>query len=150
VDLGEFAALLDRVAAELEDDAARECADRAGEEFLEHLKSNTPVLTGALRDSEKVDGTGGGGSSATVTISTHLPLYASFREYGGTIHVRHNYVDKRTGKTHPGFLSDGEHFFGRQVTQKGSGYMQRTVDWAQGGGIDGVISSVVTAILRQI
>lgn len=139
MDLDAFAARLEAVASEFADDAARRAADKVGQEFLAKLKDNTPVETGTLRGSEAVDGGGGGGSSATVRISTHLPLYASFREYGGTIRVRNARV-----------LTNGVDFFGRSVTQHGSAYMAKTVAWANGGGIDGVVEAVVVSILRQI
>jgi hypothetical protein len=139
MDLAEFAARLESVASELEDGAARDAAERAGDEFHARLQENTPVLTGALRDSEALDGVTGSGSTAVARISTHLPLYASFREYGGTITVKRASV-----------LTNGESFFGKSVTQHGSEYMGRTVAWAEGGGIDNVVSAVIMTILRQI
>lgn len=137
MDLPEFAVRLNRLAAELSDNAATRAANGAGGAFLGELKKNTPVETGALRDSEDV-AVSGGGTHARAHIQTHLPLYASFREYGGTIHVKHARV-----------LTNGAQFFGKVVTQHGSGYMARTVDWADGGGIDGPVETVVDRIFAD-
>jgi hypothetical protein len=117
---------------------SRDIAAAMGARFTYELKGNTPVLTGALRASEHADGVSGGGTSASVTVSTHLPLYASFREHGGTITVRNARV-----------LTDGRRFFGRSVTQAGSHYMQRTREWAAGGVMDDIASRVAGEVMRQ-
>jgi hypothetical protein len=117
---------------------ARDIATAMGARFTHELKGNTPVLSGALRASEHSDGTEGGGTSATVTVSTHLPLYASFREHGGTITVKRARV-----------LTDGHRFFGRSVTQAGSHYMQRTAQWAAGGVMDDIAERVASEVMRD-
>jgi hypothetical protein len=137
MDLGEFAAALDRTAAIMESEAATRCARAGGGAFLGEFKKNTPVLTGALRDSEDMK-VSGGGTHAAAEISTHRPEYAEFRETGGTIHVKSARV-----------LSDGKSFFGKSVTQKGSGYLARTVAWAEGGGILGPMETTVDRIFRD-
>lgn len=134
----EFAAALSRAATAIEADGARKAAEAAAKAFLAELKRNTPVLTGALMESERVDSVWGAGSSGGASISTHRPEYASFREHGGTIHVRNAKV-----------LTDGFTFFGKSVTQSGSHYMARTVTWADGGGLDGPVSGAIQAILRD-
>lgn len=136
--LDEFAAALERASAELNERGALDCAEAAGKAFLGELKDNTPVLTGALRDGERINGIFGSGNQATANISTHTPVYASFRETGGTIHVKHATV-----------LTDGEQFFGKSVTQSGSHYMARTVQWAEAGGLDGPVREVIQGILRD-
>lgn len=137
MDLSELAAALNRAADALETDAAARCARAAGGAFLGQLKANTPVLTGDLRDSESMTVTGGG-ASATALISTHLPLYASFRETGGTITVKRAKV-----------LTNGSQFFGRSVTQEGSHYMARTVTWASGGALQGPVDTAIDRIMRD-
>lgn len=129
MDLDAFAAALDKLAGELED-GAQKIAGKFAPKFLAEFKRVTPVRTGALQDSEDSQVSGGGGS-AGVVVRTHLPLYASFRNYGGDISPKHTYVDKRTGKVHEGFL----HFegtFTRHVHQEGAHYREKTVSWAEG------------------
>lgn len=129
MDLDGLAEALDKLADELSDGAG-EIARRFAPKFLEAFKGFTPSLTGALRDSEDSEVSGGGGSGG-VTVRTHLPLYASFRNYGGDIEPKHTYVDKRTGKVHLGYL----HFegtFARHVHQEGAHYREKTVSWAEG------------------
>jgi hypothetical protein len=119
-DLGEFAAALRRAAAELELNGARECAADAGQAYLQVLRGTTPVLTGELRASERVDSVRGGGTHAVATVGAHT-VYAAFRETGGTITVKHARV-----------LSNGSAFFGKSVTQAGSAYFERAGAEAQG------------------
>lgn len=137
MDLGQFAAALERTARAMESDGAARCARAAGGAFLGKLKENTPKLSGALADSESME-VSGGGASARAHIQTHRGEYASFRETGGTIRVKHARV-----------LSDGRSFFGRSVTQKGSRYMARTVEWAEGGGLSGPVNAAVDRIFRD-
>jgi hypothetical protein len=160
MNLGEFAAALGRAAELLESEGAERAANAGGGAFLGELKDNTPVKTGALRNSEDMaGGGGGGGGSASVTVSTHLPLYASFREYGGTIHAhdrpRGGWTGSPTG-TYPRRWGRHQHTlhwagggFPLEVTQKGSGYMARTVEWAEGGGMDGPIQTAISRVLRD-
>ena len=135
--LGELAAAFDRAADALERDGATRAARAAGGAFLGQLKANTPVLTGALRASESMTVTGGG-SFASALISTHMPVYASFREHGGTITVKRARV-----------LTDGRHFFGKSVTQEGSHYMERTRQWAAGGTLQGPVQTAIDRLLRD-
>ena len=137
MDLASFALALNRTAAALDSEAATRCAQAAGGAFLGEFKKNTPVESGALRDSETVE-VSGGGTHARATVSTHLPLYASFRNYGGTIHVKNARV-----------LSDGQSFFGKSVTQKGSAYLEKTVDWGRAGGMRGPMDTAIDRIFRE-
>jgi hypothetical protein len=89
VNLSEFADALVKAADAVEDHGAIDACDEVSARMLEELHSNTPVLTGALMESERVDSLTGDGASATAVVSTHLPLYARFRERGGTIYARH-------------------------------------------------------------
>jgi hypothetical protein len=114
---GELAALLRRVQAAVEEKAATEACRDAAVQFARIWRSNTPVLTGALQGSERIDSVSGGGTHAEATLSTHEPAYASFREHGGTIRVKRARV-----------LTNHVEFFGRQVTQAGSWYTRRTLD----------------------
>jgi hypothetical protein len=137
MDLASFALALNRTAAALDSEAATRCARAAGGAFLGEFKKNTPVESGALRDSESME-VSGGGTHATAHVSTHLGLYASFRNDGGTIRVKHARV-----------LSDGKSFFGKEVTQKGSGYLERTVEWADAGGMRGPMDTAIDRIFRD-
>lgn len=131
-----FASALDRAARRLEDGGARRVADEFGQDFLAEFKRNTPVETGALQGSESME-ISGGGSSATVKVSTHLALYASFRNDGGTITVKRARV-----------LTDGASFFGKSVTQHGAHYKEKTVTWAEGA-IGGLCDQIVQEILDE-
>lgn len=158
MDLDEFAAVLERAAEAVRDGMALRCANAAGGAFLGELKDNTPVKSGALRDSENFT-VSGGGAAASARISTHLPLYASFREHGGTIHAhdrpRGGWTGSPTG-VYPRRWGIHQHTlhwpgggFPLEVTQVGSHYMERTVEWAAGGGIDGPIKAAVERTLRD-
>lgn len=137
MDLAGFADALDKLAGELEN-CPRTIAEKFAPGLLEAFKGYTPVKTGALRDSEGTEVSDGG-----VTFRTHLPLYASFRNYGGDIEPKHTYVDKR-GKVHMGFLHwDG--VFARHVHQEGAHYLETTISWADGA-LPGVMEEVVQEI----
>ena len=99
---------------------ARDCARAGANEFLAELHVTTPVETGALRASERVWRVFGGGAQAQAIVGPNI-VYGAFRNYGGTIKVRRAKV-----------LTDGSRFFGRQVTQAGSHYMERAEDAAEG------------------
>jgi hypothetical protein len=146
VDLGAFADALDKLADELEN-CPRAIAEKFAPELLEAFSGYTPKLTGALADSE---GTEVGGSG--VTFRTHLPLYASFRNYGGDIEPRHTITRTRFNKktkqmetvVELGFLHwDG--VFARHVHQEGAYYLEKTISWADGA-LPGVMEEVVQEI----
>ena len=109
-------AVTDRAQASL----ARDCARAGANEFLAELHVTTPVETGALRASERVWRVFGGGAQASAIVGPNI-IYGAFRNYGGTIRVRRAKV-----------LTDGSRFFGKQVTQSGSHYMERAEDAAEG------------------
>jgi hypothetical protein len=134
--LGQLAAALRRAADSVRDDGALECAHAAGQGYLRVLRDNTPVETGALLASERVDRISGGGSRATVTIGAHT-VYAAFRETGGTI----------TAKRFPQLGNPRVGWFGKEVTQAGSHYFARTNTWADGGGLDEICHEVIRGFL---
>jgi hypothetical protein len=114
VDLAGFAGAVRGVADRAEASLANDCARTAAREFLGALQVTTPVLTGALRESEHVSGVTGGGAVATAIVGSDL-IYAHFRNFGGTI-----------TKKSPGSLgTPAAGFFGHSVTQAGSHYMER-------------------------
>lgn len=120
MNLAEFAAAVHEVTERADADLARECARVGANEYLAGLHVTTPVLSGALRASERVWRVWGGGTSAEAIIGPNI-VYDKFRNDGGTIRVVRAKV-----------LTNGSQFFGRQVTQKGSHYMERAVEWAAG------------------
>lgn len=156
--LDELAARLRRAAGVIENDGALRVARAAGGAFLGQLKDNTPVESGALRDSESMS-VSGGGLRATATIGTHLPLYASFRETGGDIFPHDRSRGGWVGS--PRVINGiryGHHtlhwggepgVFAMHVHQEGSWYMRRTVEWAEGGGLDGPARTAVDRIMRD-
>jgi len=159
VDLAGFAAALSRAADELEDHAALDACDDVAAEFLDELHGNTPVLTGALRSSEWRDSLTGSGESATAVVSTHLPLYAAFREHGGTIRAhdrpRGGWTGEPTG-TFPRRWGIHQHTlhwpggpFPLEVHQAGSWYMERTVDEMNSGTADDIARNSVLEIIRD-
>jgi hypothetical protein len=134
--LDAFADALSRAARDLEEKGALRCAQEFQPKFLAEFQRNTPKRSGALAGSEHSDLEGGGGH-AEVKVSTHLPLYASFRNDGGTITVKHAKV-----------LTDGSSFFGKSVTQKGSHYVESTIAWARGA-IGPACDDIVQQILEE-
>lgn len=135
-DLGELVAALRRASDEVKSRAALECADEAAHQFLVALRASTPVLTGRLRDSERIDSLRGSGTSATATVGAHT-VYAHFRNYGGTITVKRASV-----------LTNGTEFFGKSVTQAGSYYFERGEKRA-GPEVDAACKRVIERILRD-
>jgi hypothetical protein len=120
LNLAEFAAAARDLAARAEASLAHDCAEAGANVFLPILRSTTPVLSGHLRDSERLDLLSGGGPVAVAVVSPHT-VYAEFRETGGTIRVKRAKV-----------LTDGSRFFGKQVTQAGSHYVERAHEAARG------------------
>ena len=120
MNLAEAAAKFRAVADRAEASMARECAAAGARAFLPIEKSVTPVLSGRLRGSETVKAVTGGGTYAEAVVAPNT-VYAHFRNFGGTIHVRRAKV-----------LTDGVNFFGRSVTQAGSHYVERAHSAAAG------------------
>ena len=122
MNLAEFAAAMRDVAVRADAELASECARVASREYLAALAVTTPVLTGALRESEHVMSLSGGGAVAVAEVGSEL-IYAKFRNDGGTItsHGPWPLRNRETGQV-----------FGRQVTQAGSHYIERAADWAEG------------------
>lgn len=121
MNLAEFAGEVRALAGRAEAELAAECARAAGKEFLAALAVTTPVRTGALRASERVFSVTGGGPVAVAVVGSDL-IYARFRNDGGTIRVKRAKV---LGTPAVGF-------FGKQVTQHGSHYMERAEAEAAG------------------
>jgi hypothetical protein len=136
--LAELAAALRRADRELETHGAIDCAHEAGQAYLVQLRLETPVLTGELRASERVDSVRGGGTSAVATIGAHK-IYAAFRETGGTI-TSHGSWPLRNAAT-------GQ-VFGHSVTQAGSHYFEHATARA-GPAIQEACEKVITKILRD-
>jgi len=111
-ELGDFAAKLEAAAARMNQRLAADVVKAQAEVFLRIEKRLTPVRSGKLQGSERIDSRSGGGSHAVAVISPHTK-YAQFREDGGTI-TKHS----------PGSLGNpAVGFFGHSVTQKGSHYV---------------------------
>ena len=121
MNLAEAASRARAVADKAASGLARDCARAGANEFLAELHVTTPVETGALRASERVWRVFGGGATAQAIVGPNI-VYGRFRNYGGTIRVRRAKV---LGTPAVGF-------FGRQVTQAGSHYMERAEDAAEG------------------
>lgn len=143
-------------ADDVKEHGAIDAAAAAGGAFLGQLKRNTPVRSGTLRRSERVNSVTGSGESASAVIGTHCPVYASFREHGGTIRAHDRPRGGWIGK--PRIINGRKHGhhtlhwpgggFPMEVTQVGSHYMARTVEWASGGGLGPPAEKAVTRILR--
>ena len=108
VNLAEFAGACKAAADRAEASLAHDCAEAAAREYLAALHVTTPVLTGALRASERVFAVSGGGEAAVAEVGSDL-VYARFRNYGGTI---------RSKGPWPLRSADGR-VFGRVVHQHG-------------------------------
>lgn len=135
MDLAGFAAEVRALAVRAETGLARDCAGAAARELLAALEVTTPVRSGALRASERIFSVSGGGPVAVAVVGSDL-IYAKFRNDGGTIRVKRAKV-----------LTDGAHFFGKQVTQHGSHYMERGEAEALGP-IQAACASIVADFLR--
>lgn len=122
MNLAGFAAAVKGVAERADAELATECARVAAREYLAALAITTPVLTGALRESEHVFGVTGGGAVAVAEVGSEL-IYAEFRNNGGTIHSKGPWPLRNRATNQ---------VFGRVVHQAGSHYIERAADWAQG------------------
>ena len=120
MNLADAAARAKAVSDRAEASLARDCARAGANEFLAELHVTTPVESGALRASERVWRVFGSGAQASAIVGPNI-VYGAFRNYGGTIRIRRAKV-----------LTDGVRFFGKQVTQRGSHYMERAEADAQG------------------
>lgn len=118
MDLAGFAAEAKALAERAAADLAAECARVAAREFRAALDVTVPVESGDLRGSMHTMSVSGGGPVAVAVVGSDL-IYARFRNDGGTIRVKRAKV-----------LTDGARFFGKQVTQSGSHYMERAEGWA--------------------
>ena len=122
MNLSEAAARFREIAERCEEGLALDAARAAADVALPQLKIVTPVLTGALRDSEHIDAVFGSGTHATAVLAPHI-IYAAFRNDGGTIRSKGPWPlrNRATGQV-----------FGRQVTQAGSHYMERGEEAGRG------------------
>ena len=132
MDLAGFAAAIREVAGRAEATLATDCARAAGREYLAALFTTTPVRTGALRDSERIQSLSGGGTVAVALVGPDI-IYDRIQNDGGTIHVKHAKV-----------LTDGATFFGKQVTIKGQHYMEKAEAEALGP-----IAAAIAAIVDE-
>lgn len=120
MNLAEFAGAVRELAVRAEAELAGECARAAAREFLAALDVTTPVRSGELRRSMHTFSVSGGGAVAIAIIGSDL-IYAKFRNDGGTIRVKRARV-----------LTDGAHFFGKEVHQHGAHYMEAAEGMAAG------------------
>ena len=98
----DLAAALERIKAAVDSKSGEVCIKAMAPVALRYLQQATPVLTGRLRGSERVDSISASGRHGEAFIAPHT-VYARFRNDGGTIHVKRAKV-----------LSNGVSFFGKQ------------------------------------
>ena len=122
MNLAEFAAAARDLAARAEASLALDVCRAMADVALPQLQIVTPVLSGALRDSEHIDAVFGSGAFAGAVIAPHI-IYAEFRNNGGTITSKGPWPLRNAGT--------GQ-VFGRHVTQAGSHYMERGEAAARG------------------
>lgn len=142
MNLAEFAAAAEALAARAEESLALEVAQAAAKELLTAMFIVTPVLSGDLRDSERIQSVSGSGSHAVALVGPDI-IYDRFRNDGGTITRK---------KPRPAVLgTPATGFFGRgnpaTVKQQGSHYMERAEDEARPF-VDAVGRMVVDEFVR--
>lgn len=133
MNLSEGAAAWRRVAEHCEESLALDCARAGAKEYLAGLFVTTPVLTGALRATEKINFVTGDGTHAIADVGPDI-IYDRFRNDGGTITVKRAKV---LGTPAVGF-------FGKSVTQAGSRYMERAADE-----VEGTLPAAMAAIVSE-
>ena len=129
-----LSAAADRMEAEL---AVTVCREQA-KDFIAIERIVTPKRSGALAGSEHVDSVTGGGAHAEAIAGPHI-IYARFRNDGGTITRKLPW---------PHVLGTGP-WYGHQVTQKGSHYVERAEADAAGimGGVaEGVLGEFLDGL----
>lgn len=115
--LAEYAAAWDHLAERAEAELAVTAVRAGAKELLAAMFVVTPVLSGDLRASERIQSVDGDGSHAVALVGPDgSVIYDEFRNKGGTIESRGPWPlrNKDTGQV-----------FGRKVTQKGAHYMER-------------------------
>ena len=115
MNLSEAAARFREIAEHCEESLAVDCARAGAKEYLAALFVTTPVLSGALRATEKVNFVTGDGTHAVADVGPDI-IYDRFRNDGGTITSKGPWSLHNAGT--------GQ-YFGRHVTQAGSHYMER-------------------------
>lgn len=128
---------LTAASADVKATAALKGAQAGGNAFLRELQRVTPVLTGTLRRSERINSLTGSGTRATATLGPHT-VYAHFRNFGGVIRAKRARV----------LVSAGGVVFGKEVKQSGSHYMEKAAAWAAAGGLDGPVGHAVDEVLK--
>lgn len=115
MNFAEAAAAFRKVAVHCEESLALDACRAMADVALPQLKIVTPVLSGALRDSEHIDAVFGNGIRAQAVLAPHS-IYAHFRNVGGTITSKGPWPLRNAGT--------GQ-VFGRHVTQAGAHYMEK-------------------------
>jgi bacteriophage HK97-gp10 putative tail-component len=121
--LSEWAAKVEAAAERVGSELAITVVKEQARDFLATERVVTPKRTGRLADSETIDSVGGGGSSATATVSPHA-IYAEFRNDGGTIHAKPG-LGRKGMRPHTLHWGGDGGPFPLSVTQSGSHYVQR-------------------------
>jgi hypothetical protein len=132
----DLAAALERIKAAVDSRSGEVCIKAMAPVALRYLQQATPVLTGRLRGSERVDSLSASGRHGEAFIAPHT-VYARFRNDGGTITPKHmtkpkvvSYTTKRgkrvtyTTKSRLGYLKFNGHY-AQKVKQAGDGYIER-------------------------
>lgn len=135
MNLAEFAGAARDLAGRADAELAIECARAGAKEYLAALFVTTPVLSGALRETEKINAVTGSGAFAVADVGPDI-IYDKFRNDGGTIHSKGPWPlrNRATGQV-----------FGRSVTQAGSHYMERAeVE------VEGTLQASMQTILNEI
>ena len=134
----EAAQRLAEAAAALEDRVAMDVCEAQALVFQHIEREITPKKTGALADSETIEGLAGGGSRAEANVAPHK-IYAQIRNDGGTI----------SAKNHPVLGNPAVGWFGKMVVQHGTHYVERSRAAAQGPSRQAA-QAVIDAILGGI
>lgn len=115
MNFAEAAAAFRRVAEHCEESLALDAARAMADVALPQLQIVTPVLSGALRDSEHIDAVFGDGVRAQAVLAPHS-IYGHYRNVGGPIDSKGPWPlrNRLTGQV-----------FGRHVTQAGAHYMEK-------------------------
>lgn len=133
--IADYAAEWDELASRAEAELAITAVRAGAQDLLAVMRIVTPKRTGHLMESEVVQSVDGDGAHAVALVGPDgSVIYDKFRNDGGTI----------TAKNFPQLGNPEAGWFGKQVTQEGSHYMERAEDEGRG-----VVESAMQAAVEE-
>lgn len=123
---------LQRIDKSIRTDVAVKAVREGAYQIFNRARINAPVLTGALRNSMRVDAKAVGGK-AEAEISVNV-VYARIQEFGGTIYPRKGKYLK--------FRVNGKWINAKQVKIRGKHYLGNAIESEKGAAVDAMAKTI--------